>query len=80
VCDTIAEGCRTGEFRVGDVSITTMAILDMLNGIREWFSPAGRLSRAEVIERYTGMVLTMLGAVPAPAVEGLPGHRGPRPG
>jgi AcrR family transcriptional regulator len=79
VRDTIAEGCRTGEFRVEDVSITTMAILDMLNGIREWFSPAGRLSRATVIERYTGLVFTMLGAVPAPD-GGRTGHRGPLPG
>jgi AcrR family transcriptional regulator len=64
VRDTIAEGCRKGEFQVADVSVTTMAILDMLNGIREWFSPAGRLSRAELIDRYTGLVLTMLGADP----------------
>jgi AcrR family transcriptional regulator len=70
VRDTIAEGCGTGEFRAQDVSMTTMAILDMLNGIREWFSPTGRLSRAELIERYTGLVFTMLGAVPAPAGEG----------
>jgi AcrR family transcriptional regulator len=74
VRDTIAEGCRSGEFQVEDVSVITMAILDMLNGIREWFSPAGRLSRAELIERYTGLVLTMLGTVTAPAVQGLPGH------
>jgi hypothetical protein len=64
VRDTIAEGCQKGEFRVEDVSVTTMAILDMLNGIREWFSPAGRLTRAELIERYTVLVFTMLGAVP----------------
>jgi AcrR family transcriptional regulator len=64
VRDTIAEGCRTGEFRVADVSMATMAILDMLNGIREWYSPAGRLSRDEVIARYTDMVVTMLGASP----------------
>jgi AcrR family transcriptional regulator len=74
VRDTIAEGCRAGEFRVEDVSMATMAILDMLNGIREWFSPTGRLSRAAVIERYTGLVFTMLGAVPAPAAEGRTGH------
>jgi hypothetical protein len=74
VRDTIAEGCRAGEFRVEDVSMATMAILDMLNGIREWFSPAGRLSRAAVIERYTGLVFTMLGAVPAPAAEGRTDH------
>jgi AcrR family transcriptional regulator len=70
VRDTIAEGCDAGEFLVDDVSITTMAILDMLNGIREWFSPAGRLSRTELTETYTGLVFTMLGAVPAPDGEG----------
>jgi AcrR family transcriptional regulator len=67
VRDTIVEGCRSGEFRVEDVSITTMAILDMLNGIREWFSPAGRLSRDKLVERYTALVFTMLGAADAPA-------------
>jgi AcrR family transcriptional regulator len=66
VRDAIAEGCRAGDFRVADVSIATMAILDMLNGIREWFAPTGRLNRAELIERYTGLVFTMLGAPPAP--------------
>ena len=70
VRDTIAEGCHTGEFVVHDVSITTMAILDMLNGIREWFSPAGRLSRTELTETYTSLVFTMLGVVPAPDGEG----------
>ena len=60
--DTIAEGCQAGEFRVADVSLATMAILYMLNGIREWYSPAGRLSRDEVIARYIGLVFTMLGA------------------
>jgi hypothetical protein len=71
VRDTIAEGCRTGEFRVADVSMATMAILDMLDGIRECYSPAGRLSRDEVIGRYTDMVVTMLG--PGPARDGAPG-------
>jgi AcrR family transcriptional regulator len=64
VRDTIAEGVQAGEFHVRDVSIATMAILDMLNGIREWYSPAGRLGRDEVIGRYTDLVFTMLGASP----------------
>jgi hypothetical protein len=61
VRDTIEEGCRTGEFTVRDVSITTMAALDMLNGIREWYSPDGPLPRAELIERYVDLVMTVLG-------------------
>ncbi|GAA5164523.1 TetR/AcrR family transcriptional regulator [Pseudonocardia eucalypti] len=60
VRDTIAEGNRVGEFRVPDVSITTMALLDMLNGIREWFSPRGTLTRDQVIDHYTAITLAIL--------------------
>jgi hypothetical protein len=62
VRDAIDEGRRSGEFTVRDVSVTTMAVLDMLNGIREWFSPAGPLTRSEIIDRYVDLVLTVLGA------------------
>jgi AcrR family transcriptional regulator len=62
VHDVIAEGCASGEFRVRDVAITTMAILDMLNGVREWFSPTGQLTRDEIVDRYTELVTTVLGA------------------
>ena len=62
VGDTIEEGCRTGEFSVRDVSITTMAVLDMLNGIREWFRPGGALTRSEVVDRYVDLVMIILGA------------------
>ena len=62
VRDTIDEGCRAGEFTVRDVSVTTMAVLDMLNGIREWFSPTGPLTRSEIIDRYIDLVMIILGA------------------
>ena len=62
VRDTIDAGCRAGEFTVRDVSVTTMAVLDMLNGIREWFSPDGPLTRAEIIDRYVDLVMIILGA------------------
>jgi len=61
VRDLIEEGCRTGEFTVADVSITTMAVLDMLNGIREWFSPHGLLTRSEIVDRYVDLVTVILG-------------------
>lgn len=62
VRDTIDEGAASGEFQVADVPITTMAVLDMLNGVREWFSPAGSLSRDELVDRYISLVITLLGA------------------
>lgn len=66
VRDTIAEGVREGAFDVTDTEITTMAILDMLNGIREWFDPRRELSRDDLIDQYTMLIFTMLGASPAP--------------
>jgi AcrR family transcriptional regulator len=65
VRDTIEEGCRSGEFAAEDVAITTMAVLDMLNGVREWFSADGSLTRAELIDRYVALVMTVLGAKPS---------------
>jgi AcrR family transcriptional regulator len=65
VRDTIAAGVRDGEFRVGDVEMTTMAVLDMLNGIREWFNPRGTLSRDELVAYYTSLVFRLLGATDA---------------
>lgn len=62
--DVITEGCRSGEFRVADTAVTTMAVLDMLNGIREWFSPRGPLTRSQMIDRYTELVLVLLQARP----------------
>jgi AcrR family transcriptional regulator len=60
--DAIKDGCRMGEFEVCDIEIATMAVLDMLNGIREWFSRRGPLTRTELVDRYTELVLTLLGA------------------
>ncbi|MER7558643.1 TetR/AcrR family transcriptional regulator [Nocardioides sp. NPDC126508] len=62
VFDTISEGVKSAEFTVGDVGIATMAVLDMLNGIREWFNPRGLLSRDRVIEEYTALILHLLGS------------------
>jgi AcrR family transcriptional regulator len=60
VRDVIDEGCRSGEFTVEDIGITTMAVLDMLNGVREWLRSSGPLTVDEVGDRYTTLTLKML--------------------
>lgn len=60
VREVIVEGCRRGEFATADAELTTMAVLDMLNGVREWYRRTGPLSRDEVIERYAEIVLKIL--------------------
>ncbi|WP_326568783.1 TetR/AcrR family transcriptional regulator [Amycolatopsis rhabdoformis] len=59
--DVLAEGVAAGEFRIDDVTVTTMAVLDMLNGLREWFTPSGRLTREALVAQYTALVERMLG-------------------
>jgi AcrR family transcriptional regulator len=67
VRDTIADGARSGEFRVADVEITTMAVLDMLNGVREWFRDDGPKTIEQVADLYAVLVLELLGVSAAPA-------------
>ncbi|HEX4225794.1 MAG TPA: TetR/AcrR family transcriptional regulator [Pseudonocardiaceae bacterium] len=56
----IAEGRARGEFATADPEIATMAVLDMLNGVREWYHADGPLSRDEVIDMYTEIVFKIL--------------------
>jgi AcrR family transcriptional regulator len=56
----ITEGCATGEFTCPDARIATLALLDMLNGIREWFVPGGQLDRDEIVRLYQELALKLL--------------------
>ncbi|GAA4478412.1 TetR/AcrR family transcriptional regulator [Rhodococcus olei] len=39
----------------GDSDLVTMALLDLVNGVCQWFDPSGPLSIDEVADRYTRM-------------------------
>jgi AcrR family transcriptional regulator len=56
----IRQGCATGELAAEDVDLATMAIEDMLNGVRAWFSHTGPLSLNDLVQRYTTMVHKLL--------------------
>ncbi|HZZ52146.1 MAG TPA: TetR/AcrR family transcriptional regulator [Pseudonocardia sp.] len=58
--DLIRHGCAVGELATDDIDLTTMAIEDMLNGVRAWFSHAGPLSLTDLLGRYTAMVGKLL--------------------
>lgn len=58
----LREGRETGVLEIDDAKVGAMAIIAMLTGINTWFREGGRLSRAEVEEIYTGMVLRAAGA------------------
>lgn len=50
-------GSAAGEFDIRDARITAYAILAMLTGACTWYKPEGRLTKAEVVELHTDMVL-----------------------
>lgn len=74
--DILDHGCATGEFRLADTRMATLAILAMLSGICTWYRPDGRLSREARQEIFTGMVLALARGEAAEAVAVPPRRRG----
>jgi AcrR family transcriptional regulator len=57
VSDIVARGVRAGEFAVPDVGIATLGLLGMCNWLCQWYSPGGRLSAAEIGNRFADLIL-----------------------
>lgn len=51
-------GVKEKQFRIGDIRVSTYAILAMLTGICTWYDPKGRVSREELIAVHTRLVLS----------------------
>jgi len=62
-------GVASGEFVIRDTRVTAYAILAMLTGACTWYKPEGRLTKAEVVELHTDMVLRGCIGHPGLAVE-----------
>jgi TetR/AcrR family transcriptional regulator, cholesterol catabolism regulator len=46
-----------------DVRVTTYYVMAALNGLPNWYRPGGRLSAAQVADRYADLTLAAVGAV-----------------
>lgn len=57
VAETIAAGVRAGEFRVPDVRLATLALLDMLNGTSAWYDSDGISSADEIADTYVDLAV-----------------------
>jgi AcrR family transcriptional regulator len=53
----VQEGTDTGLFRETDVAITVQALLGMVNWMTRWYRPEGRLTAAQIAERFTDLFL-----------------------
>ena len=55
-------GHASGQFRVPDPKLATLAIIAMLTGVNTWYREGGRLSRDRVERIYWNMVRRSVGA------------------
>jgi AcrR family transcriptional regulator len=60
IAEFIADGVRDGDFSCEDPRLTSLAILDMINGLNEWFNPEGRHSIRTIAEYYSRLVLRLV--------------------
>ena len=55
--ELLEEGVAAGEMDLRDTRIAAYAILAMLTGACTWYKPDGRLTKAEMVDLHTDMVL-----------------------
>ncbi|KFB10603.1 MULTISPECIES: TetR/AcrR family transcriptional regulator [Nitratireductor] len=61
----LRDGAQQGLFRIDDVTLTGMAIIQMITGVIVWFRPGERFSVDEVAQNYHRMTLRLVGAAHA---------------
>lgn len=64
----IEDGVAEGSFVAPSPQVSALAILDMLNGVREWIDPAGPISFEDLVGYYQDLVLRQLAVSPVAAV------------
>lgn len=62
--DILKQGSEAGLFTIGDVTVTSFAILHLCEYSFLWFHRGGRLTLEQVEEEYVALVLQMVGAPP----------------
>jgi hypothetical protein len=62
VAGVITAGVRAGEFRLADEQLGRLALLEMCNGVANWFRPDGRLTVSDVQNHYVELGCRVVGA------------------
>ena len=57
----LAHGARTGQFLITDLPVARYALIEMCNGVADWYRPDGRLSVAELQDRFSELACRMVG-------------------
>lgn len=63
--DILDAGAAEGVLRFQDKRVTVMALIALLTGVTNWYSPAGRLDQGQIETLYVELVRRSAGAAPA---------------
>jgi AcrR family transcriptional regulator len=58
----LADGVAAGEWDVPDAKVAGIAVLDLLKGVDAWMREPGRLSRRQLADIYSVLILQLMGA------------------
>ena len=61
----IDDGVKEGIFDVMDSNLTTKALISMLTGVCNWYTPDGRMSIEQLEDYYTDLALSLVKYKPA---------------
>ena len=67
----LARGARQGVFDLADRKLTRLALLDMCNGIANWYVPTGRATVSALQARYVQLVCRAVGMAATQVVESI---------
>lgn len=62
VAGVLARGMAAGEFHVTDLGVARLALVEMCNGVALWYRPDGRLSVAELQDRFVELAGRLAGS------------------
>jgi AcrR family transcriptional regulator len=60
--DVLDRGATSGQFHVTDLQIARLALIEMCNGVSNWYRPGGRLSVPELQDRFAELTCRMVGS------------------
>jgi len=60
----IERGARTGAFHLADPHLARLALLEMCNGVANWYRPDGRLDVTDVQDRFVEFACRLVGVPP----------------
>jgi hypothetical protein len=58
----LERGVRTGEFQITDLQVARLALIEMCNGVAVWYRADGRLSVAQLQDRFVELACRLVGS------------------